>query len=298
MLKLEGAKKTYLNNCLIKLTLLKVKIFSLIFISSIIAFGFISCQNTEDGNASLFQVNLEKAKQQLIEDNYEDALVYLNRCLKLEPENCDALKGVIVAKSELKDFLGVVGMKHKLDCYKARHLFEIGYAYEKLDDTDEAIKYYLTSIRADSLYLAANNNLANLYMNLQKMDSALFWFKKGFRIDSTSLEINVNMGVLFGDIGQLNTSIYHLNKAINLCPTCDNLYYSRGIVKYNLGDVKEAISDLNISIEMNSENDIAWLNRGLIYYNLEKIDQACKDFKRAKNLGNAQGLRYYNELCL
>lgn len=73
---------------------------------------------------------------------------------------------------------------------------------------------------------------------------------------------------------------------------------SRAFCNYLLKNYKESNQDIDILEEIKGSLNPLLINlRGVNYYSLKDVDKACESFKRAKNMGDKDGISNYAKFC-
>ncbi|MBD78543.1 MAG: hypothetical protein CL840_06465 [Crocinitomicaceae bacterium] len=256
-----------------------------------------SCKTDELSNDE----KIAQGKSFMLNEDYEKAIVEFNKILAASPGHCDAMLGIAISKNSIQDHYGVLELNKtniKRGCLRARYFFEVGLAFDNLNSKDSAVFYYNKTIELDSNYAAAVSNMANIYMGKGEFEKSIIGFKRALEIDSAVFEPYSNLGLIYLELNQYELALEQFDLSLKYCFSCEIPFYNRGLVYYNMGQREDALKDFKRSTEINANNDFVWLNMGLLNEELNNLEEACANLKIARDLGNQEGLFYYNKFCL
>lgn len=193
-------------------------------------------------------------ERSLLEERFEESLVYIDNILKLRPKRIDLYlvkSKIFFAQSKFEEslyFLNVLEEKFSLfpEIYllKAKIYFQQNKYEESLVEIEKEEKF--NSVQVETLYLKGS-----IFLKQGNLDFSENFFKK-------SLEINPNyIGSLIGmaNISEQRKnypwalSIY--NKIILLDPSLVEIYKSRGDLLILMGNTATAIDDYRTYVDMN-----------------------------------------------
>lgn len=146
------------------------------------------------------------------EGNYKDALPVLDKLVEADTVNTVYRYNRAVTLFNLKRY------RESLSEYKilskdlpeqSEYIFQIGNAYEQLDSTAQAIRFYSQAIEMES-------------------DNFLYYFKRG------TIQLKQN---------KLKDADADFSASIELNPEHHNSLHNRGIARYKLGEEKKACED-------------------------------------------------------
>lgn len=141
---------------------------------------------------------------------------------------------------------------------------ELGYAYQQLENADDALKNYKKGLQLNSKSTTACYGIADVYRNLKKdVNEALKYYLKTLEIDAKHKKANYWTGWCYNDLEKYNDAVPYLKKAIE----ADDQYVS-------------AITELGYSD-----------------YALQNYDDAIVQFKKAINIEKTELSLYYTGLC-
>lgn len=224
----------------------------------------------------LDEQNNEEGVSEFSEGNYEQAIIFFNKAIELNPNEVIYYTNRARSKYYLNDLSGA-----KVDVNIAAELDNDNISSAKRDVENTSDIYVLRSeINLElELYKEALDDI-NFAINL-KADAYNYFLR----------------GVIYHEMDEFSSAVLEYNRAINIDPSDPDYYYYRGNSKTWLKDHNGAISDYDITININSEYSEAYLNRGYQKTWIEDLNGACLDFKLALSLGLTDAEEAVNEYC-
>ncbi|MFN6559077.1 MAG: tetratricopeptide repeat protein [Nostoc sp. ChiSLP01] len=190
--------------------------------------------------------------------DYQGAIAYYNRALRLNPNNPDAY-------------------------------FQRGVASYQLQNYKAAFKDFEQTVR-----LSPNNALAYVNRGLARdalgdTEGALSDYNQALERNPSSNDawIYYNRGVVYYDQKDYQAAIRDYTQAIKInsdlvCTVC--AYFHRGLARYELGAYQGAIEDYTEALQRNSKFANAYYYRGLAFTQMGNNRKAIEDFKEAAAL--------------
>ena len=119
---------------------------------------------------------------------------------------------------EKKDYLKAIDFFKKTldlqkDFYYGYH--QLGLAYEKANNIEEAIKFYqiANKFNKDNLNISYNN-LGVIFLKSKKLKEALDYFKTALNFKGQKELIYQNIAIIYAELGEADNSIYYMKKAV------------------------------------------------------------------------------------
>lgn len=211
-------------------------------------------------------IYLAWAKSEIDNENYNDALFYLNRLAKTS----DTIRGL---------YEELARMKSKQNDHKAALI----YLTEGIKKNPNNSELYLT------------RGTTNLMLN--QIPEAISDFEKSLVLNPKEVKAYINLATVRAKMNQPKEAIKMLNAAELLSKDDSKLYYNRGSAKGIVGDYKGSVEDFTKTVELDSLNGRAYFLRGKGNQQLGETEDACKDYVRAYKLGVKEAQVLINELC-
>jgi len=164
-----------------------------------------------------------KGKQAYEEDEYDEAIDYFNKSIKLNPDNS-----------------------------LTYHLRGLCYAY--LKKFELSLSDFNKSIQLDPQNPVGYNNRGNNYLNMGKFDQALDDLNKSIQLDPNSALAYSNRGITYSKINKINKAINDFNKSIQLNKNNIRPYQSRASLYFKTKEYDKSINDYNKCLEIDKDN--------------------------------------------
>ena len=200
---------------------------------------------------------------------------------------------------------------------KAIALNVLGIVSDQKQNFAEAEKHYKDSLALDPSFVAARNNLGNLYFKTKRAPQALAQYHIVLRADPAHVEANLNLGLIYEAGNQPALALRHLERArqraasdARLMLTLANLYFETGqsdravktaselvesskdarvrftvgVMLARRGHYKEAAEHFRIVAESEPDSYEAKYNYGLALLNLDRYAEAERALSDAADL--------------
>ena len=99
---------------------------------------------------------------------------------------------------------------------KARGYNELGVAYHKVGELDNAIMQYKKSLSLNPFSANAHNNIGISYFDKGLVDKAISHFKHAIEINPSHADAHYNLGVAYGDKGFINMANEEIRMGMTL----------------------------------------------------------------------------------
>ena len=174
----------------------------------------------------------------------------------------------------------------------------LGFAYENLNDFNNANNYYLESLKLDNKNFQTNYNIAILFYKKKNYKEATIKLITLANRFPKNKNIFYNLGIIKDEMKEYENAIKYFEKALSL----DNQYY---FAQHNLAQCYEKLNNIDLAIENYNKAEFINLhkfnntlnNLGNIFLKQKKYDQSEKYFLNAINCqGNVEII--YNNLAI
>ncbi len=217
--------------------------------------------NPESGLASLNYGSLLRD-----EGNWEEAISYMQKGVKLSPDYSDA---------------------------KVR----LAEAYFKTQKYTEAIEITNQVIAKEPQNVSALQFRGSALGASGQSAAAALDFKTILDLDPDNVHGMFNLGVAYKDANQLNEAIEMFSRLIVAQSDFPNAYYERGFCYGKMGLFPQAKADMTQSITKQPNHGPSYFFRGRTNEALGGLELACADWKKAFELGTLEAEPYIFEKC-
>ncbi|MGF2411645.1 MAG: tetratricopeptide repeat protein [Ferruginibacter sp.] len=233
--------------------------------------GNIAYEKSEYEKAiTYFKKHIEQAKNEITD--------YLFWYRKGFTEN--ALKDYTAAQASLLKSLNI-----KTD-YINTYL-ELGFAYTKLKQDDDAINYFKKAIDIDPKSHIPYNGIAEVYRdNKKNMTEAIAWYQKSLTINPNERKANYGLGYCSNSLGKYTEAITYLKKAIEYEATYTAAFVELGYSYYKTKRYPDALNNFAKALSQNPKNENARYYSGLVYIIQKDRINAQRMVDELKNLNS------------
>lgn len=158
------------------------------------------------------------------DNNIQPAFVEFQKAIELNPEDKDSLNAIgLIYLLKLEDYPKAVeyfDRALKIDRSFSEALNNLGYAYEKMERFEDAIRAYKSAI-SNPLYKSvekAFNNLGRVYYRLRRYNEAIEAYKESLRRFSSFHLPYYGLALCYNAIGRYGDAATSLKKAIEFDP--------------------------------------------------------------------------------
>lgn len=162
--------------------------------------------------------------------DYENAIIEFKNALEIKPDYYEAMNNlgsVYIADGRYFDAVRILTDLCSQQLYGTPHLAygNLGYAYYKLKDYKNAIKYLELSVFRNPRFCLGYKHIGTVYMELGKIAPAIENFEKSLSICPNFVEPYFYLGVLYQREKKFELAQQMFNKCFKLAP--DSFYGKR-----------------------------------------------------------------------
>jgi len=265
-----------------------------------------------------FNTFLFNAKTDIGKNNYFDAITKLNKCLAVEPDNCEVYFYRALCKYSLLDNFGAEqdftmaltsfsAVYYDAYQYRALSRYRLGKYSEAIDDVNKAIEKKLNDPELygeRACFLLACNKYTeaikdcNKALSLKFIDEDVFLCKaqaedaiadyqnaicdydEAIKLNPKNTDNIALRGMTKFKTDSVKAAIDDYNLALEKDSTCTLAYYNRAEAAIKTGDTLNAMSDYNNVLRYEPRNSYAYFSRAVLYANLRKYKLAISDFNK------------------
>jgi len=204
------------------------------------------------------------------QERMHDAIDYLERALKAEPEFAEARLLLATVYTDLGTCLKVGGR------------------------TDQGVLCYSKATEVEGTYAAAFYNLGVIAGERGDAEQALQFYARAVQLQPAYPEAHCNIGVIRKGLGQLSEAVASYEAALASSPNFvlakNNLAVALtdlGTAAKNAGDAKAALQHYKRALSYNSAHADAYYNLGVAYMEQQKIEKAILNYELAVHFNPA-----------
>jgi protein O-GlcNAc transferase len=218
---------------------------------------------------------------------FERAVEFLSKAIKLNPKNAEAHFNCGIALKELKryeqallSYDTAISLKHNYhEAYYNR-----GIVHLELSRFEDALASNDRAIFLKPDFAEAYNNRGMALKELNRLDEALANCDIAIKLKPNYEVAHKNRGFVLKEVGRLDEALASYNKAIELKPDYAEAYSDRGIAFWELKRLDEALASCNKAIELKPDYAEAYNNSGMALKELKRLDEALASYNKAVEL--------------
>jgi len=214
---------------------------------------------------------------------YEEAILYFDKVLEIDPHDANALNDKGSCLDELgrhEDALRCFDQALKIAPRKMNALNNKGNCLNSLGRYEEAIRCLDKALEIDPRYAKALNNKAISLNNLGRYEEAIRCLDKALEIDPRYAKALANKTVSLMNLGCHEEAIRYCDKALEIDPRFMGALYNKGNCLHRLGRHEEAIRYYDKALEIAPRYVGALNNKGNCLLNLERYEEAIRCYDK------------------
>ena len=261
------------------------------------------------------------------------AVGYLNKVIKLSPDNIEAYKHLATANTKLRNYeLAINSFKKiiQLDPNDSSAYFGLGLVYQKLNRHPDALPYlekaleldpdntegyyqlgtayesnreFEKAIKAYKNYLALKPDskwtgyirLGTCYTELGMLEEAISSYQEALKEKPQDIKTNYSLAEVYQKARNFEKAEEMFKRLMEINPEGKKTYYGKIIKMYDTaGMFEKAVEPAEKIVELSPESEMAVYNLGIIYSKVERYEDAIKAFNQAISIKPDFDWAYYN----
>lgn len=236
--------------------------------------------NSSDGG-SLNQMGLYFYSR----ENYDNAIDYYGKALERESNNIDYLYNIAMAYEKKEEVNKA--LQYYLEAEKIQNSDDlqnrIGLMYYRQNEHEKAIKYFSNASELNKLNPVYLENIASSNRLLGKTDLAEKYLEEAIKVKPDNDFAYNELGRIYFEKRDYDKAISLCKKALEFHPDNFQYYENLGFAYRDKDEPETAVSYFLKSIEINPAADLSLNELGRIYFQQEKYQEAIEICKKALN---------------
>jgi len=170
------------------------------------------------------------------------------------------------------------------DLEKSSSYLTIGDVNAKIYDFNSAYSAYIKSIELNPKNTNALNNITTVLDKINKSDEKIKYYEQLLKADTSFYLIHINIGFHYLKEGNYELALKEFNSVLEIDSNQSTALSNKAYTLMKLGQVNEALDVINKSIQLDASNSYAHRNRALIFLELGDSKSACVALKEAIKL--------------
>jgi tetratricopeptide (TPR) repeat protein len=228
--------------------------------------------------------------------NYNQALMWLDSAVKMEPDNADYYvnRGMIKEHSSMDLAMEDYNKALKINPNHSLALHNVAILKSKKGEPED---FFEKAIESDSTMLAPYLERAYQRMESGYFKGALDDYNSAIALEPNDPEIWLNRGFVKEKLNDFKGAYSDYTQAIAIDEKFDKAWLNRGNVLGKQNKYKEAVEDYTVAISINPEYAGAYYNRAIAKEKLKQKSEACADILQAEKLGLAIDIKLKSNVC-
>ncbi len=233
-------------------------------------------------NKHLIEEFFKKGKKFLNLENYEKAIEYYDKGLKLKYEEINKTsQDLSNSKSQGKEreFTRNLDLINSLKKDLDKIWYEKGISLFNLKRYDEVIECFKKALKLNPENHKLWLKLGNVFAKNGRFSDEIQSYDKALEYNPNYAEAFYNKGIALLTLGRLKESLICFDKAIEIKPNFANAWNNRGSILLIYGKFKEALECFEKAINIDQQSKYGINNRGSSLLALERYDEAIQTFE-------------------
>lgn len=248
-------------------------------------------------NSIAVKKNLEKGLHYYNLEQYQEAQLFLEKSLELDPVNFDAivLSSVIAYKtknSALAAELALIGLNINPNSAKLHNHFS--YVLRDLKLFERALREIETAIRLEPDNASHYKCRGSIFQDQEKFLDAKKDYEKALSLKNNDELVFNNLGVVLAELKEYSEAIENYEKALNLKKDYATAYSNLALVYQKLHQYERAKELISKAISLDSKKDIFYTNQSAILSDNNQLVEALESLKISTELNPNNHDSFYN----
>jgi tetratricopeptide (TPR) repeat protein len=253
-------------------------------------FDFSLTLDTEDVENILFAIT--SVLQNL--NYYEHLIPYMEKLIEMEPEFKAHLYDMAYAYEKIENYEESISYYLKYldeEPFSDSAWYNLGIIYNKLESYDKAMEAYDYALAINSQNTFAIFNKGNILSNLERYSDAIPVYHEYLENEPDSFEAMTYLAECYEKIGEVIMARKYYQEAIELAPEFADPWFGLGVIALNTGNTDDSMIFFRKAVRLDDENPEIWYLLGKAHYSKGEKKAALRCFREALKLDS-----YYDEV--
>jgi tetratricopeptide (TPR) repeat protein len=225
---------------------------------------------------------------------YEPLIPYMERLVEMEPEFKAHLYDLAYAYEKIEDFENSI--KNYLiyleeEPFSDSAWYNLGIIYNKLESYEKAMEAYDYALAINSQNTFALFNKGNILSNLERYSEAIPVYHEYLENEPESFEAMTYLAECYEKGGEITMARKYYQEAIEIAPEFADPWFGLGIIALNTGNTDDSLIFFRKAVRLDDENPEIWYLLGKAHYSKGEKKAAMRCFREALKLD-----AYYDEV--
>lgn len=225
---------------------------------------------------------------------YKHLIPYMERLVEMEPEFNAHLYDLAYAYEKIEDYDKSISNYLKYleeEPFSDSAWYNLGIIYNKLEQYEKAMEAYDYALAINAQNTFALFNKGNILNNLERFEEAVPVYHEYLENEPESFEAMTYLAECYEKIGEVIMAKKYYHEAIELAPEFADPWFGLGVISLNTGNVDESLIFFRKAVRLDDENPEIWHLLGKAHYAKGEKKASLRCFREALKLD-----AYYDEV--
>ncbi len=227
---------------------------------------------------------------------YEHLIPYMEKLIELEPEFKAHLYDLAYAYEKIEDFDNSIIYYLKYleeEPFSDSAWYNLGIIYNKLDMHEKAMEAYDFALAINSQNTFALFNKGNILNNIERYAEAIPVYHEYLENEPDSYEAMTYLAECYEKLNEVTMARKYYQEAIELAPDFADPWFGLGVLALNTGHTDDSLIFFRKALRLDDENPEIWYLLGKAHYSNGEKKAAMRCFREALKLD-----AYYDEVWI
>ena len=239
----------------------------------------------------------EFALYYLKENKLDNSIYYLEKAIKLDPNDLDPYIGLGVVYMTLGEKDKALNMFNKaiaIDPKSSDLRYRIAYFFNDSGMNLSALREFEVAKNLNPKNADIRYGLANAYLGNKEIDKAIEEYKEAIRLNPKNANFRHSLANCYSGESLFKEALVEYREALKLDPNNPELRFNSSFTFYTLEMIDEAIYQLKQTLQLNPNYGLAYLNLGVIYESIGRLDEALGFYKKSLEVDTTLTMPYWS----
>ena len=227
---------------------------------------------------------------------YEHLIPYMARLIEMEPEFKAHLYDLAYAYEKIEDYDNSIKYYLKYleeEPFSDSAWYNLGIIYNKLESYENAMEAYDFALAINSQNTFALFNKGNILSNLERFADAVPVYHEYLENEPDSFEAMTYLAECYEKMGELTMAKKYYREAIEIAPEFADPWFGLGVIALNTGNIDDSLIFFRKAVRLDDENPEIWYLLGKAHYSKGEKKAALRCYREALKID-----AYYDEVWL
>ena len=225
---------------------------------------------------------------------YEHLIPYLKKLIELEPEFHAHLYDMAYAFEKIQDYNRSISFYLKYleeEPFSDSAWYNLGIIYNKMELSEKAMEAYDFALAINSQNTFALFNKGNILNNLERYTEAIPVYHEYLENEPDNFEALTYLAECYEKTGEIILAKKYFQEAIEIAPDFADAWFGLGVLALNSGNTDDSLIYFRKALRLDDENPEIWYLLGKAHYAKGEKKASLRCFREALKLDS-----YYEEV--